>query len=215
MKQSRRHYIATALLALLLTACDLTPAPQPPTGPTAPASPEVPGINTIVVAPTDIPMVAVATGTPPSESSPITIEIPGIQPSPSITSGEAAGCAPTTADGEGPFYKPDAPQRASIGEGHILKGVVKRSSDCQPLADAKIEFWQVGSNAEYDDDHRATLFSDSLGKYTFTSNFPPGYIGRPPHIHLKVSVEGYRTFTTQFYPKQGQTEAIFDLVLVP
>ncbi len=96
-----------------------------------------------------------------------------------------------------------------------MRGVVKRSSDCEPLAGAKIEFWQVGPNAEYDDDHRATLFSNSTGEYTFTSNFPPGYSGRPPHIHLKVSAEGYRTFTTQFYPKQGETEATFDLVLVP
>ncbi|MEO6456958.1 MAG: hypothetical protein ABIO92_01595 [Chloroflexia bacterium] len=212
---SKQQYIAIALIALMFTACDLTPTPQPPNGPTSSAGTQIPGINTIVVAPTDTPVVIVATGTPPPESSPITIEIPGTQPTSAVTSGPVTGCTPTQADGEGPFYKPDAPQRASIGEGHILRGVVKRSSDCQPLAGAKIEFWQVNSNAEYDDAHRATLYANAVGEYTFESNFPPGYEGRPPHIHLKVSVDGYRTFTTQFYPKQGETEATFDLALVP
>jgi protocatechuate 3,4-dioxygenase beta subunit len=128
---------------------------------------------------------------------------------------EAVSCAPTRPDGEGPFYVPDAPVRSSVGTGHLLKGVVRSSKDCSPLPNAKIEFWQVGPDAQYDDAHRATLFSDDTGAYTFESNFPPGYSGRPPHIHAKVTAEGHHQLTTQFYPAEGAAEAVFDLVLIP
>ncbi len=68
---------------------------------------------------------------------------------------------------------------------------------------------------QYDDEHRATVFSGNAGSYQFESNFPPSYSGRPPHIHVRVSAEGYGTLVTQHYPVQGQTEATFDLVLIP
>jgi protocatechuate 3,4-dioxygenase beta subunit len=84
-----------------------------------------------------------------------------------------------------------------------------------PIANARIEFWQVNPNGQYDDDHRATLFSDGSGAYTFESNFPPGYGGRPPHIHVRVEADGHQTLISQYYPQQGDTEGTFDLVLVP
>ncbi len=45
--------------------------------------------------------------------------------------------------------------------------------------------------------------------------FPPPYSGRPPHIHLRVSADGYQTLVTQYYPADGRAEGAFDLVLVP
>jgi protocatechuate 3,4-dioxygenase beta subunit len=33
-------------------------------------------------------------------------------------------------------------------------------------------------------------------------------------VHFKVFAPGHRTLTTQLYPKAGQTQATFDLVLV-
>jgi protocatechuate 3,4-dioxygenase beta subunit len=59
------------------------------------------------------------------------------------------------------------------------------------------------------------MFSDASGAYRFESNFPPGYFGRPPHIHVKVSAPGFKTLVTQHYPEKGHTQAVFDLVLVP
>jgi protocatechuate 3,4-dioxygenase beta subunit len=97
----------------------------------------------------------------------------------------------------------------------MLKGVVKSTKDCAPIAGAMIEFWQVGPDAQYDDDHRATMFSEASGAYSFESNFPPGYEGRPSHIHAKVSAQGYQTLTTQYYPNVGDVEGTFDLVLLP
>ena len=84
-----------------------------------------------------------------------------------------------------------------------------------PIARARIELWLAGPDGRYDDDHRATLFSNESGEYRFESNTPPGYAGRPPHIHVQVSADGFQTLATQHYPAKGQTEGYLDLVLVP
>lgn len=129
--------------------------------------------------------------------------------------GRTETCKPTAPDALGPMYKPEAPVRSNVGSGYVLTGMVKSSRDCALIKGAKIEFWLAGPDKEYDDMHRATLFSDASGAYRFESNFPPGYSGRPPHIHVRVSAAGFGTLVTQHYPKSGTTEAIFDLVLIP
>jgi len=128
---------------------------------------------------------------------------------------EVEQCTPTPPDALGPFYKPDAPVRSSVGKGYVLNGFVRSSTDCRPIADARIEFWLAGPDAEYDDGHRATVHSDRTGRYSFESNVPPAYAGRPPHIHVRVSVKGFKTLVTQHYPAPSQKEARFDIVLVP
>ena len=129
--------------------------------------------------------------------------------------GQDPRCPPTTPEPLGPFYKAKAPGRESVGQGYLLSGTVMSSMDCQPIDRAQIEFWLAGPNGQYDDDHRATVFSDKSGKYKFESNFPPKYSWRPPHIHLRVSAAGFQTLVTQHYPVVGQTQGNFDLVLVP
>lgn len=124
-------------------------------------------------------------------------------------------CKPTAPDHLGPFYEPNGPVRSSVGKGYILTGVVKSSLDCSPIAGARIEFWLANIKGRYDDDHRATVFSDEAGEYRFESNFPPSYSGRPSHIHIRVSARGYRTLVTQHYPVKGLREGTFDLVIIP
>ncbi|UCD80172.1 MAG: hypothetical protein JSW26_01695 [Desulfobacterales bacterium] len=124
-------------------------------------------------------------------------------------------CEPTPSDYLGPFYKANAPVRSSVGEGYKLMGVVTSSANCVPISNARIELWLTNPNGSYDDDHRATIYSDETGEYSFNSNFPPGYSGRPPHIHIRISAEGFKTLTTQHYPTRGQTTGEFDIVLVP
>ncbi len=131
-----------------------------------------------------------------------------------VSGAPALTCTPTTPDMLGPFYKPNAPLRTSVGRGYILKGTV-RSTDCSSVSQAKIELWLANPDGIYDDDHRATIMSDSSGFYRFESNVPTPYTGRPPHIHLRVTADGFKELVTQHYPEAGKTEATFDLVLVP
>ncbi|MBI5666318.1 MAG: intradiol ring-cleavage dioxygenase [Nitrospirae bacterium] len=129
--------------------------------------------------------------------------------------GKAETCTPTAPDMLGPFYEPDAPVRASVGKGYILSGVVRSAADCKPLKAARIEFWLAGPDGYYDDDHRATVISGGDGGYKFESNYPKAYAGRPPHIHIRVSADGFNVLVTQHYPEKGKTGDTFDLVLVP
>jgi protocatechuate 3,4-dioxygenase beta subunit len=124
-------------------------------------------------------------------------------------------CRPTPADALGPFYQPNAPVRASVGQGYVLSGVVKSAQNCAPIAGARIEFWLAGPSGDYDDDHRATVVADRAGAYRFESNYPPRYSSRPSHIHLKVSAPGFKTLVTQHYPKEKTSQGTFDLVLAP
>ena len=127
-------------------------------------------------------------------------------------SGAAPRCAPTRADALGPFYEPGAPVRSRVGTGYVLRGRVL-TNGCRPIRRARVELWLANPRGQYDDAHRATLFAAPDGRYRFTSNRPPAYQGRPPHIHVRVSARGFRTLVTQHYPRSGRTAAVFNLVL--
>ncbi len=134
---------------------------------------------------------------------------------PAETTEQAAGCEPTRPDMLGPFYEPNAPVRTSVGSGYVLSGSVLTAGGCEPVREARIEFWLANPRGEYDDAHRATVLADERGRYRFESNVPVSYGGRPPHIHVRVTAPGYRDLVTQHYPDAGQREANFDLVLEP
>ncbi|MDH4230518.1 MAG: intradiol ring-cleavage dioxygenase [Nitrospirota bacterium] len=129
--------------------------------------------------------------------------------------GSAGTCIPTEPDALGPFYKPDAPVRHRVGSGYLLSGTVKSSADCKAVPNARVEFWLVSPSGEYDDNHRATVYSGEKGTYRFESNFPPPYYGRPAHIHIRVTAEGFSKLVTQHYPRAGSKKGRLNLVLVP
>ena len=124
-------------------------------------------------------------------------------------------CAPTRPDADGPFYRPGAPLRNSLGSGYLLFGEVKSARDCRPIPGARIELWLVGPDGRYDERWRATVLAGVDGRYAFSSHVPPPYGSRPPHIHLVVNAPGYAELITQHYPASGTGMALFDLVLIP
>ena len=123
-------------------------------------------------------------------------------------------CVPTASDMEGPFYKPHAPVRDTTGNGLVVSGVVRAADTCDPIAGARVEWWQANPHGQYDDAHRGAQVTGATGAYRFDTDFPPPYSGRPSHIHVKTEAQGYRKLTTQLYPKGGQSAVAFDLVLV-
>jgi catechol 1,2-dioxygenase len=128
--------------------------------------------------------------------------------------GGPADCKPTQPDMLGPFYEPGAPVRTRVGSGYVLSGTVLAAQECQPIPNARMEFWLANPRGDYDDAHRATVFASQRGEYCFKSNVPVSYGGRPPHIHVRVTAPGYEELVTQHYPERGQRKANFDLVLV-
>jgi protocatechuate 3,4-dioxygenase beta subunit len=117
-------------------------------------------------------------------------------------------CQPTVDDGVSPSYKPDTPERTVVGHGHVVAGVVLSSVDCQPIANAKLEFWPEESGLGHPDLSRATFFTDQDGQYRFECNLPE-------HIHMRISAPGYRTIGVNSYHPEGKAEGIFDIVLEP
>jgi protocatechuate 3,4-dioxygenase beta subunit len=131
------------------------------------------------------------------------------------TAPAAAVCAPTRPDAEGPFYKPNAPERESTGRGLVVSGVVRSSGDCRPIPGVRIEWWSANVRGEYDDQHRAIQRGDGEGRYRYETNLPGRYPGRPLHLHVRVAAPGHRTLITQLYPASGQTSLAVDFVLIP
>jgi protocatechuate 3,4-dioxygenase beta subunit len=121
-------------------------------------------------------------------------------------------CTPTTPDMLGPYYTPNAPERARTGKGLVVSGTV-RAADCRPLPGAVIEWWSANTQGSYDDEHRAMQRADDEGRYRYETDFPGRYPGRPPHLHLKITAAGHRPLVTQIYPSPGQTSITTDLVL--
>jgi protocatechuate 3,4-dioxygenase beta subunit len=124
-----------------------------------------------------------------------------------------AQCVATRPDALGPFYEPNAPERASTGRGLVVTGTVRSLRGCAPIPGARIEWWSVNPGGRYDDAHRATQRADPEGRYRYETDPPPAYAGRPPHLHVRITAPGHRTLVTQLYPRTGQRAIESDFVL--
>ncbi len=153
-------------------------------------------------------------------------------PTTSATSSTAASSAPATATAvrtaiactapaqpvveltEGPYYKANPPQNAALrtagvaGTPLTLTGYVV-SKSCQPIANAKLDFWQADGNGNYDNSGytlRGWQLTTASGAYRLETVIPGLYPGRTEHIHFKVTVNG-TTYTSQlFFPGVSQNE---------
>lgn len=144
------------------------------------------------------------------------------------TTQESIACngQPIPQQTEGPYYKEGSPQTTNFysegipGEKVMLSGYVL-DTECKPIANAWIDFWQANGNGDYDNEGyglRGHQFTDDQGKFTLTTVIPGEYPGRTPHIHFKVRAEEDKEIiTSQLYlpnAEQNGSDAIFDDDLV-
>ena len=127
---------------------------------------------------------------------------------------------------EGPFYPDKLPldtdndliivndsTTPAIGEITHLTGRILNSSGT-PVRNAYVEIWQVDHNGIYLNSHDhnqdkrdknfqgyGRFLTDSEGQYYFRTIKPVHYTGRTAHIHLGVSRNGRRVYTTQLFVK--------------
>jgi catechol 1,2-dioxygenase len=107
-------------------------------------------------------------------------------------------------------YKADAPVRNQIGAGgYRIEGIVMRL-DCTPVPEARIEFWHVNADGNYDDDHRATVVADDRGRYRLDTTRPVAYGGGPVHVHIRVSRPG-KSLVAIHFPQGAPVDRV-DLV---
>jgi protocatechuate 3,4-dioxygenase beta subunit len=127
---------------------------------------------------------------------------------------------PTPSVTEGPYFKPESPERKSLLEPGVagdrlnLTGRVLTRSG-KPIAGALLDFWQADGNGRYDNaDYRLRghQLTDDQGRYYLETVIPGNYGGRTRHIHVKVQAPGGAVLTTQlFFPgeESNQRDSIF------
>jgi protocatechuate 3,4-dioxygenase beta subunit len=127
----------------------------------------------------------------------------------------------TPAQTEGPFYPVQLPAdtdgdllrngtlRYAAGEAATVAGSIT-DPDGRPLAGAQIEIWQCDAAGHYHhpgDGSRADpsfqgfgrVQADAQGRWQFRTIRPVAYVGRTPHIHVKVRAGGRELLCTQLY----------------
>ncbi len=95
---------------------------------------------------------------------------------------------------EGPYFKANSPERASLVDANTkgiqltLTGTVL-TADCKPVAHALLDFWQANADGQYDNTGytlRGHQYTDENGRYQLVTVVPGLYPGRTEHIHFKV-----------------------------
>ena len=128
----------------------------------------------------------------------------------------AQQCRVTPRDQLGPFYSKNAPEQTDLcasgsgGKDRLIVSGRILGVDCKPLAGALVEVWHADAKGDYSgftrgkqDDAacllRASIKTDSEGRYSYTTIIPSEYPGRPRHIHYRVSHAAHATLVTQLY----------------
>jgi protocatechuate 3,4-dioxygenase beta subunit len=141
-------------------------------------------------------------------------------------------CTLTPEQIEGPFYLDQARVREDISEGkpgvplRLVLRVLGASASCAPIPGAAVDLWQcdaLGIYSGYEgaaiaprhvepvDDKtflRGTQLTDRAGGVRFQTIYPGWYLGRTPHVHLKIRV-GAKAATTQLYFPDEVTNAVY------
>ncbi len=117
---------------------------------------------------------------------------------------------------EGPYYKAGSPEQANLyqegmaGTKIVITGYVY-DTNCQPVANAWLDFWQADANGNYDNSGytlRGHQFTDANGRYQLITVVPGLYPGRTEHIHFKVQAPNGQTITSQlFFPGVAQNDS--------
>jgi len=122
-------------------------------------------------------------------------------------------CTPTSGDGEGPYWRPDSPERSAlnvkgdVGPTLFLSGRVL-DTRCQPVAGVRVYLWSASIDGRYDFEAAdpnlygyQTTAAD--GSFCFETLRPPPYgppeSRLPAHLHLNFleAASGRKLLTTQ------------------
>src|SRR5512143_1798550 len=126
---------------------------------------------------------------------------------------------------EGPYYKAGSPEQSNLyqdgmaGTKLVITGYVY-DTDCQPVANAWLDFWQADANGNYDNSSytlRGHQYTDANGRFQLTTVVPGLYPGRTEHIHVKVQAPNGQIITSQlFFPgvTQNDSDGIYNASLL-
>jgi protocatechuate 3,4-dioxygenase beta subunit len=154
----------------------------------------------------------------------LTVAGAGLAASPAHSTGDTKdlpnGCALFPEAVEGPYYLDPRLVRSDITEGRPglpirLRLRIIAGNQCLPLQGARVDIWHADCDGIYSGfagqgDRRnvssrnktylrGTQFSEADGLVEFRSIFPGWYLGRTPHLHIKVFADKATAVTGQMY----------------
>jgi protocatechuate 3,4-dioxygenase beta subunit len=126
-----------------------------------------------------------------------------IAPTPACHDGDE----PTMRQTDGPYFKPNSPERANLVESGTRGRLVEISGQvltraCRPVERALVDLWHADERGDYDNSgfrYRGHQFTDAEGGYRFRTILPALYTGRTRHYHVKVQAPQRPVLTTQLY----------------
>jgi protocatechuate 3,4-dioxygenase beta subunit len=208
--------VVMAISVVLLAACS---AANNPTATTSNNNNVVP--TTVYNSNTAATMAPTIVGNP-NTSAPTTVG--GINSNLACSNG-ATSASQTVEETEGPYYKSGSPEQADLftngmtGTKIVISGYVY-DTNCKPVANAWLDFWQADANGSYDNNGytlRGHLYTDAEGHYQLTTVVPGLYPGRTEHIHVKVQAPNGKILTSQlFFPgvSQNDSDGIYNATLL-
>ncbi len=119
---------------------------------------------------------------------------------------------------EGPFFLPGAPETRKLSMAPTDKKIEIKISgkilnkDCMPLANATINFWHASPEGYYDSKgfrYRGFQKATSDGSYDLVTDIPGKYVGRTPHIHVKIRADKSELTTQLYFPNQPSNYSDF------
>ncbi|WP_214320672.1 carbohydrate-binding protein [Nonomuraea sediminis] len=141
-----------------------------------------------------------------------------VTPTPSCDDGDDL----TPDQTEGPYFKPNSPERTVLtgpGTPLTVSGFVF-GMHCLPLANVLMDFWQADTYGNYDNvgyTFRGHQYTNAQGAFNLTTIVPGLYPGRTRHIHVKVQAPHQPILTTQLYfpgEPRNNTDTIFNPALL-
>ncbi len=117
-------------------------------------------------------------------------------------------------------YIPDAPLRASVGSGKVIRGRIVSAGSGRPVANARVEYYlnttpDAGGIGEQNPVNRGQVMSDADGRFMFESDPPQRvFANAAPHIHTRATADGHQEFYYRHLtPSQPSTDDV-TIVLV-
>jgi len=117
-------------------------------------------------------------------------------------------------------YIPDAPRRAKVGSGKVIRGRVVSSGSGRPVANAKVEYYlnttpDAGGIGEQNPVNRGQVTTDADGRFSFESDPPQRvFANAEPHIHTRASAERHQEFYYRHLTPSQPSDDDVTIVLV-
>jgi protocatechuate 3,4-dioxygenase beta subunit len=133
----------------------------------------------------------------------------------------ATSCVLSREATSGPYYIANHLTRRDVTDGRPglplgLHVTVINASTCKPIKGADVEIWHADALGDYSGVNgntkrflRGHQKSNSKGRVLFDTIYPGWYMGRTPHIHLKVHVGGSVVHTGQLFFDDTTSAAVY------